>query len=138
MTFDFPENDIRMSQYIADKVVEIGRAMGGKTVARGGTRRPYTTTAYQSTHNAGGAVMGDDPKTSVVNRYLQCWDVPNVFSIGGSAIPQNGSYNYTGTIGAPTYDGAGAGRAQRARRASALPRTAISSGLNRRTRHRAV
>ena len=70
---------------------------------RGGTRRPYTTTAYQSTHNAGGAVMGEDPKTSVVNRYLQCWDVPNVFSIGGSAIPQNGAYNYSGTIGALTY-----------------------------------
>jgi gluconate 2-dehydrogenase alpha chain len=103
MTFDFPDNDIRMSQYIADKVVEIGRAMGGKTVARGGTRRPYTTTVYQSTHNCGGAVMGDDPRTSVVNRYLQCWDVPNVFSIGASAFPQNGSYNYSVTIGALTY-----------------------------------
>jgi gluconate 2-dehydrogenase alpha chain len=103
MTFDFPENDIRMSQYVADKVVEIGRAMGGKTIVRGGTKRPYTTTVYQSTHNAGGAVMGDDPKTSVVNRYLQCWDVPNVFSIGASAFPQNGSYNYSVTIGALTY-----------------------------------
>jgi gluconate 2-dehydrogenase alpha chain len=47
--------------------------------------------------------MGDDPKTSVVNRYLQCWDVHNVFSIGGSAFPQNGSYNYSVTIGALTY-----------------------------------
>jgi len=103
MTFDFPENDIRMSQYIADKVVEIGRAMGGKTLIRGGTKRPYTTTVYQSTHNAGGAVMGDDPRTSVVNRYLQCWDVPNVFSIGASSFPQNGSYNYSVTIGALTY-----------------------------------
>jgi gluconate 2-dehydrogenase alpha chain len=103
MTFDFPDNDIRMSQYIADKVVEIGRAMGGKTVVRGGTKRPYTTTVYQSTHNCGGAVMGDDPRTSVVNRYMQCWDVPNVFSIGASAFPQNGSYNYTVTIGALTY-----------------------------------
>jgi gluconate 2-dehydrogenase alpha chain len=103
MTFDFPENDIRMSQYIADKVVEIGRAMGGKTIIRGGTKRPYTTTVYQSTHNCGGAVMGDDPKTSVVNRYLQCWDVPNVFSLGGSAFPHNIAYNYTITIGAVTY-----------------------------------
>ena len=34
MTFDFPDNDIRMSQYIADKVVEIGRAMGGKQIIR--------------------------------------------------------------------------------------------------------
>jgi gluconate 2-dehydrogenase alpha chain len=77
--------------------------MGGKTVVRGGTKRPYNATVYQSTHNTGGAVMGDDPRTSVVNRYLQCWDVPNVFSIGGSAFPQNGTYNYTGTIGALTY-----------------------------------
>jgi len=103
MTFDFPENDIRMSQYIADKVVVIGRAMGGKIVVRGGTKRPYTTTVYQSTHNCGGAIMGDNPETSVVNRYLQCWDVPNVFSLGASAFPQNGTYNYTVTIGALTY-----------------------------------
>jgi gluconate 2-dehydrogenase alpha chain len=103
MTFDFPENDIRMSQYIADKVVEIGRAMGGKIVVRGGTERPYTTTRYQSTHNAGGAVMGSDPTTSVVNRYLQSWDVSNVFSLGGSAFPQNITYNYSMTIGALTY-----------------------------------
>src|SRR3984957_9421445 len=100
--FDFPENDIRMSQYIADKVVEIGRAMGGKIVVRGGTERPYRTTVYQSTHNCGGAVMGADPTTSVVNRYMQCWDVPNVFSLGASAFPHNISYNYSVTIGAVT------------------------------------
>jgi gluconate 2-dehydrogenase alpha chain len=103
MTFDFPENDIRMSQYIADKVVVVGRAMGGKIVVRGGAKRPYTTTVYQSTHNCGGAIMGDNPETSVVNRYLQCWDVPNVFSLGASAFPQNGAYNYSITIGALTY-----------------------------------
>ena len=103
MTFDFPDNDIRMSQYIADKVVEIGRAMGGRIVVRGGTKRPYTTQVYQSSHNCGGAAMGSDPKTSVVNRYLQCWDVHNVFSVGASAFPQNGAYNYTVTIGALMY-----------------------------------
>jgi gluconate 2-dehydrogenase alpha chain len=103
MTFDFPDNDVRMSQYIADKVVEIGRAMGGKIVVRGGTERPYTTTRYQSTHNCGGAIMGADPRTSVVNRYQQCWDVPNVFSLGASAFPQNITYNYSITIGALTY-----------------------------------
>ena len=103
MTFDFPENDIRMSQYIADKVVQIGRAMGGKIVVRGGAKRPYDSTVYQSTHNCGGAVMGADPGTSAVNRYSQCWDVPNVFSLGASSFPQNGSYNYSVTIGAHTY-----------------------------------
>nr|WP_299642762.1 GMC family oxidoreductase [Devosia sp.] len=103
MTFDFPENDIRMSQYIADKVVQIGQAMGGTSIIRGGTTRPYTTTVYQTTHNAGGAIMGADPNTSVVNRYLQSWDVHNVFSLGGSAIPQNAAYNLTDTVGALTY-----------------------------------
>src|SRR5262249_11905649 len=102
MTFDFPENDIRMSQYIADKLVEISRAMGGTIVLRGGTKRPYTNTGYPSTHNCGGAGMGDDPKTSVVNRSQQCWDVPNVFSLGCSSIPQNIAYNYSVTIGAIT------------------------------------
>jgi gluconate 2-dehydrogenase alpha chain len=102
MTFDFPENDIKMSQYIANKVVEICRAMGAKTIIRGGTKRPYNETIYQSTHTAGGAIMGDDPQTSVVNRYLQSWDVPNVFSLGGAAFPQNITYNYSITIGALT------------------------------------
>ena len=47
--------------------------------------------------------MGTDPKTSVVNRYLQSWDVPNVFSFGASGFPQNITYNYTVTLGALTY-----------------------------------
>jgi len=46
--------------------------------------------------------MGADPTTSVVNRYMQCWDVPNVFSLGASAFPHNISYNYSMTIGAAT------------------------------------
>ena len=58
---------------------------------------------YQSTHNTGGAVMGTDPGTSVVNRYLQSWDVSNLFVMGAGAFPQNAGYNPTGTVGALTY-----------------------------------
>ena len=39
----------------------------------------------------------------MVNRYLQCWDVPNVFVIGASAFPQNIGYNPTGLVGALAY-----------------------------------
>jgi len=103
MTFDFPDNDIRMSRYLTDKALDIARAMGGRQVAGAPRRAPYTTTQYQSTHNTGGTVMGTDPGTSVVNRYLQSWDVPNVFVIGASNFPQNASYNPTGTVGALAY-----------------------------------
>ncbi len=44
--------------------------------------------------------MGADPKTSAVNKYLQSWDVPNVFVAGASLFPQNAGYNPTGTVGA--------------------------------------
>jgi gluconate 2-dehydrogenase alpha chain len=103
MTFDFPENDLRMSAYVTAKAMEIARAMGGKQVAGGPRRGPYTATQYQSTHNTGGTVMGNDPSTSVVNRYLQSWDVNNVFVIGASNFPQNASYNPTDTVGALAY-----------------------------------
>jgi gluconate 2-dehydrogenase alpha chain len=103
MTFDFPPNDLKMSAYITGKAMEIGRAMGGKQVSGGPRKGPYTVTQYQSTHNTGGTVMGTDPSTSVVNRYLQSWDVPNVFVIGASNFPQNASYNPTDTVGALAY-----------------------------------
>ena len=103
MTFDFPENDLKMSAYITQKALEIGKAMGGQKVEGSGRKGPYTITQYQTTHNTGGTIMGTDPSTSVVNRFLQSWDVPNVFVIGASNFPQNASYNPTDTVGALAY-----------------------------------
>jgi len=103
MTFDFPENDIRMSAYCTQKTIEIGKQMGGKLVTGSPRKRPYDITEYQTTHNTGGTIMGADPSTSVVNRYLQSWDMPNVFVIGASNFPQNASYNPTDTVGALAY-----------------------------------
>ncbi len=56
--------------------------------------------------------MGEDPKTSAVNRYLQSWDVPNVFVHGASAFPQGLGYNPTGMVAALTYWSAKAIREQ--------------------------
>ena len=47
--------------------------------------------------------MGSDPKTSALNRYLQSWDVPNLFVMGASAFPQNAGYNPTDTVAALAY-----------------------------------
>jgi gluconate 2-dehydrogenase alpha chain len=103
MTFDFPENDLRMSRYVTSKASEIARRMGATVVVDQPRTGPFTTTTYQSTHNTGGAIMGSDPATSVVNRYCQTWDVSNVFVVGACNYPQNSSYNPTGTLGALIY-----------------------------------
>src|SRR3546814_9611412 len=47
--------------------------------------------------------MGTSPRDSVVNPFLQSWDVHNVFVMGAGAFPQNPGYNPTGTVGALTY-----------------------------------
>jgi gluconate 2-dehydrogenase alpha chain len=69
---------------------------------------PYDVTQYQTTHLNGGAIMGADPKTSALNRYLQSWDVPNLFVLGASAFPQNAGYNPTGTVAALAFFSAAA------------------------------
>jgi gluconate 2-dehydrogenase alpha chain len=104
ITYDFSDNDIKLSRFLTEKGTEIGKAMRGVTLAQGNPRtKPYGATSYQSSHINGGAAMGDNPATSVVNRYGQCWDVPNVFVTGAALFPQNSCYNPTGTIGALAY-----------------------------------
>jgi len=100
MTFDWSENEKKMSAWITNKAAEIAKAAGPSKMSVNPTTGHYSIVPYQSTHNVGGAVMGADPATSVVNKYLQTWDVPNLFVIGGSAFPQNAANPPTGTIGA--------------------------------------
>jgi len=105
MTFDWHPNEYKMTAYTSARAAEIVEAMKPqRTSAR--VLKPgdsYDTRIYQSTHNTGGAIMGTNRSNSVVNRYSQCWDVPNVFVFGASSFPQNIGYNPTGLVGALTY-----------------------------------
>ncbi len=103
MSFDRHENETKMSVWLTNKAAEIAKAIGPAKMNVNPRTGKYTIVPYQSTHNTGGVAMGADPATSAVNKYLQSWDVPNVFAIGASAFPQNGGYNPTGTVGALTY-----------------------------------
>jgi choline dehydrogenase-like flavoprotein len=49
-------------------------------------------------HELGGCRMGEDPKTSVLNRYCQSHDVKNLFVVDGSAFPSASEKNPTHTI----------------------------------------
>ncbi|HKV14998.1 MAG TPA: GMC family oxidoreductase [Reyranella sp.] len=103
LTFDFGENEHRMSDYLTERAAEIAKAMKPREIHAKKREGHYSVVPYQTTHNTGGAAMGTDPKTSFVNRYLQSWDVSNLFVMGSTVFPQNAGYNPTGTIGALTY-----------------------------------
>jgi gluconate 2-dehydrogenase alpha chain len=103
ITMDLHENEVKQNRFLTDKFAEIIKAMGADHVARQYRTAPYDITQYQTTHVNGGAVMGGDPTTSALNRYLQNWDVANLFVLGASAFPQNAGYNPTLTVGALAY-----------------------------------
>ena len=110
MTYDWHDNEYKMAAYCSAKVEEIVRAMKPERHAtlllRPGNH--YDVRIYQTTHMTGGAVMGENPTDSVINRYSQSWDVSNLFVFGASAFPQNIGYNPTGLLAALTYFSAAA------------------------------
>jgi gluconate 2-dehydrogenase alpha chain len=85
------------------KAAEIARAAKAKVIGNLQLRENFDTTLGASTHHTGGAIMGADPKSSVLNRYLQSWDASNLFVMGGAVFPQNAGHNPTGTIAAIAY-----------------------------------
>ena len=47
--------------------------------------------------------MGGDTTTSMVNRYGQSWDIPNLFIVGSSTFPTSAGLNPALTIQALAY-----------------------------------
>lgn len=100
MTFDYTENEYKMSNHAADVAVEMAKTLNPKSFTRNTKSGPYSIVPYQSTHNMGGALMGTDRSTSALNQYLQSWDVPNVFVLGATSFSHNSGKNPTGPVGA--------------------------------------
>lgn len=105
MTFDWQENDVKMNQFMYGQMEKIAKAMNPRFIT-GSPKKSgdhFNLGVYQTTHLNGGAIMGADPNTSAINRFLQSWDVHNVFVPGASAFPQGLGYNPTGLMAALTY-----------------------------------
>jgi gluconate 2-dehydrogenase alpha chain len=99
MTYDWRRpNELKRYEFMAAKMEEIGRAMGASKVWHGamGPGAP-------GGHHEGGTRMGSDPSTSVVNKFSQSWDIPNLFLMGSSTFPSMSGFNPTLTIEALAY-----------------------------------
>ena len=99
LTYDWRRpNELARVEFMMRKMEELGHAMGAAHV----WRAPLGPGA-PGAHHEGGTRMGSDPKTSVVNRYGQSWDIPNLFIVGSSTFPSMSGFNPTLTIQALAY-----------------------------------
>jgi gluconate 2-dehydrogenase alpha chain len=104
ITFNFTDNERMFVKYIADNALApIVGQMNPAIQQVSGALGNFNIVPYQTTHVCGGTIMGDDPRTSVVNKFGQVWGMPNLFVIGASNFPQNAGLNPTGTVGALAY-----------------------------------
>lgn len=103
LTYNFTDQDRALHKYVTERAAEVMQEMGAKTVVGRSPISDYDIVPYQTTHNTGGTIMGADPNTSVVNNYLQHWDMENLFVVGAGNFAHNGGYNPTGTVGALAY-----------------------------------
>jgi choline dehydrogenase-like flavoprotein len=83
------DNELKMREDMAAQAAEMLEAAGGKNVTPWvGDYRPG-----EGIHEMGTARMGRDPKTSVLNRWNQVWDAPNVFVTDGACMTSSACQN---------------------------------------------
>jgi choline dehydrogenase-like flavoprotein len=83
VTFNLHENDKKLMHFARQKVEEVMWAAGAEQVVQ----------EPRFAHLVGAARMGSDPRTSVVDGFLQSHDIPNLFIVDGSVLPTQGSAN---------------------------------------------
>ena len=98
ITHKFHPLDHEHSEFIASRQREILEEAGAIKVWSRERRRGGV-----GDHQVGTCRMGNDPKTSVLNRYCQSHDIDNLFVIDGSCFVSNPGHNPSLTIQAIAY-----------------------------------
>jgi gluconate 2-dehydrogenase alpha chain len=99
LTYDWRRpNEIARTRYMIGKMEEMARVTGAAHIWRA-----EDTSGAPGGHHEGGTRMGASPRESVVNKYGQSWDIPNLFVIGSSTFPSMSGFNPTLTIQALAY-----------------------------------
>ncbi|KMT64859.1 GMC family oxidoreductase [Catenovulum maritimum] len=95
---EFKENERKMSAQATIDIKEILEAGGCQNITVNQALGNKHMMVGARTHEMGGACMGKDPKTSVLNKWAQTHDVDNLFVTDGAAMAscatQNPSLTY--------------------------------------------
>ena len=98
MTFAEHPNDQRLYRYLLDRSLELLDAAGASR------RWAYPVErVFPEVHLLGTCRMGDDPGSSVVDRYHRAHEVPNLFLVDGSSLVTSGRGQPTMTIQALAF-----------------------------------
>ncbi len=90
-------HDIQVGEYLAEKGAALLEQLGAKNIQTSVSSYPPPNLM------AGGCRFGNDPQTSVLNKYCQAHEVDNLFVTDGSFMPTGGSVPYTFTIYANAF-----------------------------------
>ena len=91
-------DDRKNMEFFRQKSIEILEAAGAKKIWA-----PPVAESRGGAHNRGTCRMGNDPKTSVVDKYHKAHDVPNLFIVDGSNLVTGGRNHPTLTIQALAF-----------------------------------
>lgn len=86
---ELKDNEKKMRQDMMNDAAEILEAAGVKNV----NKWDGDGTPGRGIHEMGTARMGLDPKTSVLNKWNQVWDAPNVYVTDGAAMTSGACVN---------------------------------------------
>jgi len=92
-------HELNQARHMQHTFADIIQAMGGRVtsdVHDDGARAIAAPGVI--IHEVGGAMMGDDPRTSVLNQFCQSWEVDNLFVTDGGCFVSNADKNPTLSI----------------------------------------
>ncbi len=98
MTYMDHDDDLAMAKFLQDRAVEILEASGAREI----WRNPIDGGTIQA-HLLGTCRMGNDPTTSVVDKYHRSHEVSNLFICDGSSFVSSGRGQPTMTIQALAF-----------------------------------
>jgi choline dehydrogenase-like flavoprotein len=98
VTYKDHPDDLATAKFLQDRSLEIMQAAGAQKTWRAGQR-----IAQGSVHLLGTCRMGNDPATSVVDKYHRAHDVANLFICDGSSFVTSGRGQPTMTIQALAF-----------------------------------
>lgn len=100
VTFKNHPDDLKTMRFLYERQKEILEMAGARKVWTDPAGLEETT---YSRHLMGTCRMGDDPRTSVVDRWNRAHDVPNLFLVDGSSLVTSARQQPTATIQALAY-----------------------------------